>query len=59
VGGLDNLKDQVEQVAAEPLDPVKETSDAEETSDQVSRPGGDGGHRATGDVYTEILLKGR
>ena len=71
MGGLDNLKDQVEQMAAAPLalgeetgdvewaGDVEWTGDVEQAGDEVSRPGRDAGHRTTGDMYTEILLKGR
>ena len=52
MGDFDNLKDQVEKVAAEHPDVV------EKISDEVIERAADVVNRATGDKYAEILLKG-
>jgi SepF-like predicted cell division protein (DUF552 family) len=49
---FDNLKDQVEKVAAEHQDVI------EKISDEVIEHGGDVVNRTTGDTYAEVLLKG-
>lgn len=57
MGGIDNVKDQLEQAAEQP-DHVDRIGDGKAGDEAVQRDRR-AEHRATGDMYTEILLKGK